>query len=244
MSEALERRYARLLREEERPLPDLVLVDGGLPQLHAGAGRARRSLGLGRPSGRTPWPSGRKSFTLPDRPGGIRLERTSAALKLVQHVRDEAHRFAVAVPSEAAGETELRLNRTIRRAGRGPPGTAKETDMILGIGVDMIEVARVQKVIERNPRFVDKVFSPVELAYSEGKKEPVSAPGRPVRGQGSVHQGPGARRSLDGRRGRQSSFGPTDPGRPRREGLRLLPGHVSLTHLAAYAVAVVVLDKE
>jgi holo-[acyl-carrier protein] synthase len=42
--------------------------------------------------------------------------------------------------------------------------------MVLGIGVDIIEVARVQKAVERNPRFVDKVFTATELAYSEGKK--------------------------------------------------------------------------
>ena len=93
LSEALERRYTRILREKH-PLADFVLVDGGLPQLHAGREVLAR-LGLpGLPIGALA--KREEIIYTPDQPGGIRLERTSPALKLVQHVRDEAHRFAVA----------------------------------------------------------------------------------------------------------------------------------------------------
>lgn len=92
MSEAIQRRYARILKEE-RPLPDLVVVDGGKPQLQAAVSVLGR-LGLSD----LPVASLAKReeiiFT-PDRPEGLRLARTSAALKLVQYLRDEAHRFAV-----------------------------------------------------------------------------------------------------------------------------------------------------
>jgi len=93
LREVLTRRYSRLLREE-RPKPDLVFVDGGLPQLHA-AREALADLGL------TALPIAalakrEEIIYTPGRPGGIRLAGTSPALKLVQHVRDEAHRFAVA----------------------------------------------------------------------------------------------------------------------------------------------------
>jgi excinuclease ABC subunit C len=93
LSEALERRFTRIIREGQ-PLADFVLVDGGLPQLHAGravlAGLGLPDLPIGALAKRE------EIIYTPDRPEGIRLEGTSPALKLVQHIRDEAHRFAVA----------------------------------------------------------------------------------------------------------------------------------------------------
>lgn len=93
LEEVLGRRYRRL-QSEKAPLPDLVLVDGGKPQLEA----ARKVL-LGLGLGGLPLASLAKREEIvytPARRGGLRLERTSPALKLLQHVRDEAHRFAAA----------------------------------------------------------------------------------------------------------------------------------------------------
>ena len=42
--------------------------------------------------------------------------------------------------------------------------------MILGIGTDIIEVSRIQKVMERDIGFKDKIFSPGEIEYCESKK--------------------------------------------------------------------------
>ena len=42
--------------------------------------------------------------------------------------------------------------------------------MIYGIGTDIIEVARIQKVMERDLGFRDKIFTPGEIAYCETKK--------------------------------------------------------------------------
>ncbi len=39
--------------------------------------------------------------------------------------------------------------------------------MVIGIGIDIIEVARVKKAIEAHARFVDKVFTAEEIRYSE-----------------------------------------------------------------------------
>ncbi len=92
MEEALRRHFGRIL-EEKAALPDLVLVDGGKPQLNT-AKRVLDSLGLTS----QPLASLAKREELLFIPGhrdGIRLERTSPALKLVQHIRDEAHRFAI-----------------------------------------------------------------------------------------------------------------------------------------------------
>jgi excinuclease ABC subunit C len=93
LSEAVERRFSRLFGEK-KPLPDLVLVDGGKPQLEA-ARAVLESRGLAV----LPLMALAKREEIiytSDRPDGLRLDRTSAALKLLQHIRDEAHRFAVA----------------------------------------------------------------------------------------------------------------------------------------------------
>ena len=97
LREVVRRRYTRDL-EEKRPLPDLIMVDGGKGQLSA-AGEALAGLGLSS----IPLVSLAKKeetlFTARDR-NGLRLARTSPALKLVQAVRDEAHRFAVSFHRE------------------------------------------------------------------------------------------------------------------------------------------------
>jgi excinuclease ABC subunit C len=93
LAEVITRRYKKVLDEGE-PLPDLVMVDGGKPQLGA-AEKALAALGLGT----LPLVAIAKKeeilFTPASR-DGIRLERTSPALKLIQAVRDETHRFAIA----------------------------------------------------------------------------------------------------------------------------------------------------
>lgn len=92
LKEVVLRRYSRIL-EERQKLPDLVLVDGGRGQLQA-AETALRALGLGN----LPLVSLAKReeivFTRKMKEG-LRLDRTSPALKLLQFIRDEAHRFAI-----------------------------------------------------------------------------------------------------------------------------------------------------
>lgn len=91
MAEAVERRYRRQ-RDEEREMPDLVLVDGGRGQLQAALtalDRIRVELpvvGLAKRE---------EEIWLPDRPEPIRLSLNDPALKLIQRLRDEAHRFAI-----------------------------------------------------------------------------------------------------------------------------------------------------
>ena len=93
MHEVVTRRYKRLI-EEQKPLPSLVLIDGGLGQLHAAA-RALEELGLAA----QPVASLAKReeilylYGQEDEP--IVLDRHSPVLLLIQQVRDEAHRFAI-----------------------------------------------------------------------------------------------------------------------------------------------------
>lgn len=92
LAEILRRRFRRHL-DEASPLPDLVLVDGGKGQLGV-ARKVLEELGLKK----LPVISLAKREEIVFKLGrkeGLRLDRTSPALKLLQHIRDEAHRFAI-----------------------------------------------------------------------------------------------------------------------------------------------------
>jgi excinuclease ABC subunit C len=93
LEEVVRRRFCRL-KEEGKPLPGLVMVDGGKGQL-AAAVKALGDAGAGNVPAISLAKREEIIFT-PNHPEGIRLDRTSPALKLLQHIRDEAHRFAIA----------------------------------------------------------------------------------------------------------------------------------------------------
>ncbi|MFH0942055.1 MAG: excinuclease ABC subunit UvrC [Chloroflexota bacterium] len=73
--------------------PDLVLIDGGKGQLNA-ARRALSELGVADVAAASLAKENEAIF-LPDKPEPIRLERSSPGLRLLQHLRNEAHRFAI-----------------------------------------------------------------------------------------------------------------------------------------------------
>ncbi len=86
-------RFLRRRLEEEQQLPDLMVIDGGKGQLGA-ALDAARALGCDQ----LPIVSLAKreeEVFIPGRADGLRLSRRSPGLKLLQRIRDEAHRFAV-----------------------------------------------------------------------------------------------------------------------------------------------------
>ena len=98
MREVIQRRYRRLL-DEKQPMPSLVLVDGGLGQLHAAA-EALESLDFAAASlVMPPLASIAKREEVIYRYGNeqepVVLDRHSPVLHLVQLIRDESHRFAV-----------------------------------------------------------------------------------------------------------------------------------------------------
>ena len=99
MREAVYRRYSRLLREE-KPLPDLIFIDGGKGQLSASAaamhelGLANISMvGLVKPRGQHSEISHMLVKGRENEP--IVVEPTSPVMRLVKMIRDETHRFAV-----------------------------------------------------------------------------------------------------------------------------------------------------
>jgi excinuclease ABC subunit C len=92
MKQVVQRRFARLVREK-RKLPDLLLVDGGKGQLSA----ARDSLNALGITGQPVIGLAKRleEVFVPDDPLPQNIPRTSSALRLLQSVRDEAHRFAI-----------------------------------------------------------------------------------------------------------------------------------------------------
>ncbi|RKZ29941.1 excinuclease ABC subunit C [bacterium] len=93
MREVVFRRYRRLL-DEGKQLPDLILVDGGKGQLSA-ALQSLDKLGL---KGKIPVVAIAKRLDelyLPGKSEPVSLPKDSAAIRLLQRIRDEAHRFAI-----------------------------------------------------------------------------------------------------------------------------------------------------
>ncbi len=89
--EVVSRRFARLAREGSAP-PDILLIDGGKGQL-AAALDALESLGVEAPCVISLAKREEEIF-LPGRSEPLRLSRDSYSLRLLEYVRDEAHRFA------------------------------------------------------------------------------------------------------------------------------------------------------
>jgi len=93
MREVIERRYRRL-KEEDKPMPSLVLVDGGLGQLHAAA-EALESLGFTSQPLASIAKREEVIYLYGSEEEPIVMDRRSPVLHLVQLIRDESHRFAI-----------------------------------------------------------------------------------------------------------------------------------------------------
>ncbi|CUS35782.1 excinuclease ABC subunit UvrC [Candidatus Nitrospira nitrificans] len=117
MKEVVTRRYRR---EENLAQPDLILIDGGLGQLAAALEGLKEAghpglpiLGLAKARG-----DKEERVFLAGRKNPIVLRSTSPATHLLQHVRDEAHRFAI----------------TFHRKLRGKSLLSSKLDQVVGIG--------------------------------------------------------------------------------------------------------------
>jgi len=98
MREVIRRRYSYLLREEKE-LPDLILIDGGIGQVNA-AKSALDELGIDCDSSGICLVGLAKrdeELWLPQAKAPLVLSKQSEALKVLQHVRDESHRFATSL---------------------------------------------------------------------------------------------------------------------------------------------------
>ncbi len=154
MREAVTRRYRRL-QEEKKPLPGLILIDGGIGQLHAAA-QALDSLQIIN----QPLASIAKKeeilyvFGQEDEP--VVLEHHSPVLHLIQQIRDETHRFAVTF------HRQRRAARQTKSALTGIPGIGSLTaqKLLREFGsVSNVRRASLEKLSEVIPRkTAEKLF--------------------------------------------------------------------------------------
>lgn len=165
MQEVVARRYHE---SQELPLPDLVMIDGGLGQLMAATEGLRAigrtdlaMIGLAKARG-----DKEERIFLPGRKNPILLNPSSPATHLLQRIRDEAHRFAI----------------TYHRKLRGKALVASELDGIIGIGA--IRRNRLLKTfgnLEKIAGATDDQLRRAGLdAKTVGEVRKALSPGRPV----------------------------------------------------------------
>ncbi len=159
MQEAVQRRYGE---EEHLPLPDLVLIDGGLGQLAAAmdglkkVGRAGLPvIGLAKARGEK-----EERVFLPGRKNPIILQASSPATHLLQRIRDEAHRFAIAYHRKLRGKAlvasrldqiigvgEIRRTSLLRRFGSLEEIAAATDEQLREAGIDAKTAAAIRKAL-------------------------------------------------------------------------------------------------
>src|SRR6195256_256909 len=106
MREAVTRRYRRL-QEEKKEFPGLILIDGGIGQLHAAA-QALESLQIINQPVASIAKKEEILYVLGQEDEPIVLERHSPVLHLIQQIRDETHRFAVTFHRQRRGKRQTR----------------------------------------------------------------------------------------------------------------------------------------
>lgn len=121
MREVVARRYARL-QQENQAMPSLVMVDGGIGQLHAAA-EALESLGIINQPVASIAKREEIIYVLGQENEPVVLDRYSPVLHLVQIIRDEAHRFAV----------------TFHRSRRNAQRLTSELVQIRGVGEKTVQ---------------------------------------------------------------------------------------------------------
>lgn len=106
MFEAVTRRYKRL-QEENKPMPSLILIDGGLGQLHAAA-QALEALQIINQPVASIAKKEEILYVLGQEDEPVVLERHSPVLHLIQQIRDETHRFAVTFHRQRRGARQTK----------------------------------------------------------------------------------------------------------------------------------------
>ncbi len=124
MKEVVNRRYARMLEEAPDDLPQLVVIDGGKGQLEF-AWQALCELGIQDRLTVVGLAKRLEEVIRVGDPYPLFLDRNSQALKLLQQIRDEAHRFGITF------HRSLRSKAAIQSALREIPGVGEQTEQRL-----------------------------------------------------------------------------------------------------------------
>jgi excinuclease ABC subunit C len=147
MQEAVERRYRRL-QLEKKPMPSLILIDGGIGQLHAAAKSLDTLAIINQPMASI----AKKEeilYVLGREDEPVVLEKHSPVLHLIQQIRDETHRFAVTFHRQRRSSRRLRTALTeIRGVG---PRTAQKLLQRFG-SVAQLRQLSLEQLAEEVPR--------------------------------------------------------------------------------------------
>ncbi|HUP05347.1 MAG TPA: excinuclease ABC subunit UvrC [Bryobacteraceae bacterium] len=161
MREVVTRRYSRI-QAEGAAMPGLVLIDGGLGQLHAAA-EALEALGISDQAVASIAKREEIIYVLGQEDEPVVLDRFSPILHLVQTIRDEAHRFAI----------------TFHRSRRNARTLTSELEAIEGIG-------------EKTVRKLLKEFGSSELVREASEDQLAAVAGRAAARRVKAHYASGA----------------------------------------------------
>ncbi|WP_140937731.1 excinuclease ABC subunit UvrC [Sphingobacterium lumbrici] len=150
MEEAVYRRYKRVL-DEEQPLPQLIIIDGGKGQLSA-ALKSLRLLGIEKQATVIGIAKRLEELFYPGDQYPLYLDKKSETLRIIQHLRDEAHRFGI----------------TFHRNQRSRKTFVSELDNIPGIGKTTVErllkqFKSVKRIKEQSDEELKKVLNQKQL---------------------------------------------------------------------------------
>ena len=163
MQEAVERRYRRL-QQEKRPMPSLILIDGGIGQLHAAAKALDKLAIINQPMASI----AKKEeilYVLGREHEPVVLERHSPVLHLIQQIRDETHRFAVTFHRQRRSSRRLRTALTeIRGVG---PRTAQKLLLRFGSVAHLRQLTLEQLAAEVPRAQAQRVFRALREAQSQ-----------------------------------------------------------------------------
>ncbi len=154
MREVIRRRYTRAIIEKSE-LPDLIIVDGGKGQLSA-AYKVLDEIGLADKIQIIGLAKRLEEVFLPEKSDSFTLPRTSSSLRLIQQLRDEAHRFAITF------HRSLRKRRTLRSELQDVKGIGKSTsDKLLKVfgSVTAVKKAEIRDLEKyTNPKTAKKIW--------------------------------------------------------------------------------------
>ncbi|WP_374363202.1 excinuclease ABC subunit UvrC [Cloacibacterium sp.] len=145
MEEVIYRRYKRMLNEGEN-LPQLILIDGGKGQLSS-AVKSLKLLGLYGKITAVGIAKRLEEIFFPEDPIPLYLDKKSETLKILQRVRDEAHRFGV------KHHRTRRTNNTIKSELEEIPGVGEKTIELL-----LKKLKSVKRVKEANLETLEEIL--------------------------------------------------------------------------------------
>ena len=164
MKEVVNRRYSRLLQENPEDLPQLVVIDGGKGQL-AFAYEALAELGLTEKLTVIALAERMEEVYRVGDPYPMFIDRNSPALKVLQHIRDEAHRFGITFHRKLRGKAQ------IESALRSIKGVGEKTEqrLLLRFGsVARIAAAPLEELSEVvGPQLASLILKELNKEYEE-----------------------------------------------------------------------------